>query len=337
MSALRRGLAATLLAPLLPARLVGGMEHLAHAEALVGEGQGLLVLMNHFSKRDGLQVLRLLFSRPLLRQRSVLVPAASHLAGPPVRTMARLFAVNLALMTTPAAVTSLGLDPATGEDALAYARRAINTLAAGGIVLLAPQAGRQPTWGEPQMRVTSHLRAPARRQRVTNFALLFVGLGLPGAGDYSLARVGDLNLGRPYQIHVGPTFTYEEALAAAGSLRRLDPWVFEQLRQLVPEGYRDSRLQTGDCRLFQRESGAVGDSPLNATVSAYSRVSVDCNFMVRPPDPTSPVPGTPSGNECPPCPSHPGRSRRPSLPPPATRPCGTLQRPTGPALPALLS
>lgn len=238
MSALRRRLAATLLAPLLPARIVGGMENLARAEALVGEGQGLLVLMNHFSKRDGLQVLRLLFSRPLLRQRPVLVPVASHLAGPPVRTMARLFAVNLALMTTPAAVATLGLDPATGEAALAYARRAINTLAGGGLVLLAPQAGRQPTLGEPQMRVTSLLLAQARRQRATNFALLFVGLGLPGTDDYALAAVGDLNLGRPYLVHVGPTFTYEEALAAAGSLRRLDPWVFAQLRSLVPEGYR---------------------------------------------------------------------------------------------------
>lgn len=238
MNARLRGLAATLLTPLLPAQVVAGEENLVRAEALVGERSGLLVLINHFSKRDGLQVLRLLFSRPLLRQQPVLVPVASHLADPAVRTLARLFAVNLALMTTPAAVATLGLDPASGEDALAYARRAVDTLAEGGIVLLAPQAGRQPTLGEPQMRVTSLLLAQARRQRIANLALLFVGLGLPGATAYSLAEVGGLNLGRPYLVRVGPTISSEEALAKAGSLRRLDPWVFDQLRSLVPEGYR---------------------------------------------------------------------------------------------------
>lgn len=233
-----RGLLAAVLAPLLPARIVGGQEHLARAEALVGEGFGLLVLMNHFSKRDGLQVLRLLYSRPLLRSQPTLVPVASHLAGPAVRALAHLGAIDLALMTTPQAVANLGLDPATGEDALAYARRAVATLAAGGIVLLAPQAGRQPILGEPKMRVTSMILAQARRQRVDNFALLFVGLGLPGVGAYPLADVGGLNLGRTYLIEVGSPLLFEAALAEAGTLRQLDPWVFARLRPLVPAAYR---------------------------------------------------------------------------------------------------
>ena len=239
MSGRVRGLLATALTPLLPARLGEGEQQLAHAQALVREGYGLLVLMNHFSKRDGLQVLHLLFRRPLFRDRPALVPVASHLAGPAVRALARLSEVHLALMTTPQAVANLGLDPATGEDALAYARRAVATLAAGGIVLLAPQAGRQPTLGKPQMRVTSLLLAQARRQRVSNFALLFIGLGLPGADTYPLAEVGGLNLGRPYLLHVGAPAPFKQALGEAGSLRQLDQWVFEQLRPLVPLPYRD--------------------------------------------------------------------------------------------------
>jgi len=238
VSARVRGLLAKGLAPLLPARLVDGEEHLARAEALAGAGYGLLVLMNHFSKRDGLQVLRLLYSRPLLQHRPTLVPVASHLAGPAVQTLARLGDVDLALMTTPQAVASLGLAPSTGENALAYARRAVTTLAAGGIVPLAPQAGRQPTLGEPEMRVTSMLLAQARRQRVANFALLFVGLGLPGVDAYPLADVGGLNLGRTYLIEVGSPLPFEAALAEAGTFRQLDPWVFARLRPLVPAAYR---------------------------------------------------------------------------------------------------
>lgn len=238
MSAWVRGAVAKTLAPLLPAHLAGE-EHLAEAEALVEQGYGLLVLMNHFSKRDGLQALRLLYGRRILRERPTLVPVASHLAGPAVRGLAHLSDVDLALMTTPQAVAKLGLDPATGEAALAYARRAVTTLADGGIVLLAPQAGRQPMLGEPEMRVSSLLLAQARRKRVSNVALLFVGLGLPGATTYTLGEVGGLNLGRPYRLHVGPPITLDAALAAAGGLRRLDQWVFAQLRPLVPVAYRD--------------------------------------------------------------------------------------------------
>lgn len=237
MSVWLRGLVAKALGPLLPAHLVGGEEQLAQTEALVEEGYGLLVLMNHFSKRDGFQVLRLLYSRPSLRRRPTLVPVASHLAGPAVQTLARLNDVDLALMTTPEAVAKLGLDPASGEDALAYARRAVATLAGGGIVLLAPQAGRQPALGAPQMRVTSLLLAQARRKRVTNVALLFFGLGLLDADAYPLAEVGGLNLGRPYLIRVSSPITFESALADAGGLRQLDRWVFAQLHPLVPPAY----------------------------------------------------------------------------------------------------
>lgn len=151
--------------------------------------------------------------------------------------LAARMGVRLLPVTTPEAVARHGPAPNFGVSPLCYAREAISTLAAGGIVLLAPQAGRRSTLGEPQLRPVSLLLAQARRQGVRDVALLFVGLGMEGITDYALEKVGGLNLGRRYEIQVGQTFTLDEALAAAGRLRMLDAWSFQCLQEWVPLAY----------------------------------------------------------------------------------------------------
>lgn len=234
---LSRRLALPVAGLILPAA-VRYQERLGEAAALVDAGNGLLVLMNHFSQRDGLQVLRLLYGQPLLRTRSTLTPVASHLITPLVRSLADLFTVELAPITSPEAVETLGLDPATGQNPLDYARAAVRLLGEGGIVLLAPQAGRRPCLEAPEMRPVSLLLAQARRRRVTDLILLPVGLGIPREMDYSLENTGGLNLLRRYVVSVGRPTMLEEAVTAAGGWRQMDRWALDQLGELVPEAYR---------------------------------------------------------------------------------------------------
>ena len=233
-----RRLAVPLAAPLLPARILANMGGLQRAGYLARGGMGVLVLINHFSLRDGFDTFRLLFGNPALRRLPMLAPAASHLIDWRLRLLTSLLAVELAPITSPEATANLGLPPESRENALAYSQAAIARLDAGGVVLLAPQAGRRPCLVPPvKMRPVSLLLAQAKRKQVTNFCLLFVGLGLAGAAGYSLETNGGLNLGQRYEVRVGEAFTFDEAVALAGDLRRVEGWVYTQLAGLVPAAY----------------------------------------------------------------------------------------------------
>jgi hypothetical protein len=233
-----RRLGAPLVAPLLPGRIEANGGGLQRAGYLAQQGMGVLVLINHFSLRDGFDVFRLLFAHSVLRELPVLAPVASHLIGPVARLLAALFTVEVAPMTSPEATANLGLDPTTGQNALAYSQMTIAHLETGGVVLLAPQVGRRPCLAPLEdMRPVSLLLAQARRKRAADFCLLFVGLGLAGAPAYSLDETGGLNLGRRYELRVGEAFTVDEAIALAGDLRRVEGWVYQQLAPLVPAAY----------------------------------------------------------------------------------------------------
>lgn len=233
-----RRLAVPLTAPLLPVQIRANMGGLQRAGFLAASGMGVLVLINHFSLRDGLDTFRLLFGHASLRHLPMLAPAASHLIDRRLRLLTVLFAVDLIPITSPEAVANLGLAPDSGKNALAYSQTALARLDAGGLVLLAPQAGRRPCLAPPaRMRPVSLLLAQAQRKRVTDFCLLFVGLGLAGATDYSLETIGGLNLGQRYELRVGEAYTFDEVVALAGGLRQVERWVYAQLAGLVPAAY----------------------------------------------------------------------------------------------------
>ncbi|OGG26267.1 hypothetical protein A2960_04800 [Candidatus Gottesmanbacteria bacterium RIFCSPLOWO2_01_FULL_39_12b] len=67
-------------------------------------------------------------------------------------------------------------------------------------------------------------------------------MGIEGITDYSERNAGGLNIGRTYEIKIGPTFTQEEAIIDAKRQNLdLDAWVFSQLTPLVPESYLGER------------------------------------------------------------------------------------------------
>jgi hypothetical protein len=233
-----RRLAVPLTAPMLPGRIIANGGGLQRAGFLASRQMGVLVLINHFSLRDGFDTFRLLFAHPALRRLPMLAPAASHLIDRRLQLLAALFAVELKPITSPEAVANLGLPAESGENALAYSQAAIARLGAGGLVLLAPQAGRRPCLEPPQrMRPVSLLLAQAQRKRVTDFCLLFVGLGLAGAASYSLETTGGLNLGQRYELRLGEAYTFDEVVALAGGVRQVESWAYGQLAGLVPAAY----------------------------------------------------------------------------------------------------
>jgi hypothetical protein len=183
---------------------------LAKSQERIQNRCGLLVLMNHFSTRDPLQLLCLLFDNKQLRQRHLVAPVAFHQYSPTVQRFADWIAFEVFPVVTDEASTAGGQDQETGL--LAYVRAAVKTLSDGGIVILAPQVGRRACLGEPIGRPIGLLTAELRRRGVGCVSLLFVGLGMPNVTDYSTSSVRGFNFARTYDVRLGDVLELGEAL-----------------------------------------------------------------------------------------------------------------------------
>lgn len=239
-SRLLRWAGASLASLVLRCRLADEVGGWARAESLLGEGYGLIGLMNHFSVRDAPQALALLARSRIMRQRPYIAPAASHqLAANEglVRFFTALFAIELCPVITPFGGSD-GANPAeirANNDA--YRSRTAAVLQEGGIMLLAPQARRSPRLGTPRGRPVAKLLEHFPAGGETRVALLFIGFGIPGVTGYAREKVGGLNLATRYEARIGATITLAEALQAQPDLDAIDDWVFAQLRTVVPPSY----------------------------------------------------------------------------------------------------
>lgn len=237
---LLRHAGASLASLVIRCRVVDEHGGLARAESLLEQGYGLIAMINHFSVRDAPQALAVLCRSRVLRRRAFIAPAAIHQLAEnegPVRFFTALFALELCPVVTPYTAAGLYSPDEIRQNYKAYRARTATVLEEGGIMLLAPQAHRRATLGEPPGRPLGQLLrqfVPVESARV---ALLFIGLGIPGASDYAREKVGGLNLARRYEARIGATVTVGEALQEVAHVREIDGWVFEQLRAVVPPSY----------------------------------------------------------------------------------------------------
>ena len=226
---------------ILPSFIVDQNGGFARAASLLDEGYGLVVLVNHFSTRDGPQALGLLGRHPTMRRRIFVGPVADHQWRQhrlPVRLLTALFAIRLFPVVTPSAGEADGRRRRQGDGLADYLRAASAGLKEGSIVLLAPQARRRPRLGVPPPgRPIAKLLTQIRADDVRRVAFLFIGLSIPHEDDYSRRNAGGMNFGKLYEARVGPTVTIEEALREARGVSAVDDWVFGRLRELVPAAY----------------------------------------------------------------------------------------------------
>ncbi|MDX1615444.1 MAG: hypothetical protein R3300_14120 [Candidatus Promineifilaceae bacterium] len=225
---------------LMPGRLDDPHRALAQSEGLNAQGYGIVLLINHFSTRDSLQALQLLFASPVFSRRPILAPVAFHQYGrygALIRFLARRLGLQLCPIVTGGTVKRLGASYQRGQGLPAYLQAAAGCLAQGGIILLAPQGGRRRRLGRPRGRPVGNLLAYAKRHGVSDVALLLLGLGLSEAEDYDDPSLRGYNLGRVYDLHLGQLITLQQLTQQGLRLRQIDAWVFERLAELVPTAY----------------------------------------------------------------------------------------------------
>jgi len=213
------------------------------AEQLVKDGYGLGVVGNHFSLRDGPQLVAdVICGNDFLRTRPILIPIASHQRGIMLRMMAIPFNIQLLPIVTKETIDR-GLDNGfpirTGEKE--YVIQAISVLQKSGVVLLLPQATRCPYLDDkPERKPIGLLFARARKFNLDKFALLYASVELKGQEDYSDETITRYNLGETYVVKTGPCYTQEEVLALAGNSKKVDLFSLDVLKTLVPRAYLKS-------------------------------------------------------------------------------------------------
>ena len=226
-----------------PAEISDSYHGLADAGELVASGHGLVLLGTHFSLRDGPGMFLYVASQnDAMIDKPWVAPVARH-----ITEIARLanWVFGARIDLKPVVTASTMEKPRfhhlhRGEGLRDYIISATDTLKRGGVVALFPQSTRVPYLKEPDEydKAMEFLMSRTSRAQVNDFGILPVGFGVEGVQDYKKLR--GLNPGVKYTINVGKLWTKTEALEMAHETQRsMDGWAIDQLRQLVPENYRD--------------------------------------------------------------------------------------------------
>jgi hypothetical protein len=218
------------------------MENLREAERLMQqEGFGLVVIINHFSKRDAVDVIKaILFRSQIIRERPIIAPIAYHQKKSWVEALGNVFRVKLSGIVTQDTIErglNDGLPLNRGLDR--FIADGLEVIRHGGTMVIAPQTKRRERLKLPEIPTIGYLTIQAERHGINNVAYLFVGVGIPGVTDYREETVGGINMLRRYSIRVGDTLTQQALLEeAAGNAHNIDAVVMKHLATIVPPEYR---------------------------------------------------------------------------------------------------
>lgn len=240
---LLRRIAGRLAFVVFPCRHFVEARHVIQVETMLEQGYGLIVLMNHFSRRDALQVASLLFRNRVACRRLIVAPVAFHQYGSIVRFLADLIAIKLYPIVTSRTIELGSGEERRGTGIRDYMNAAVDSLKDGGIVLLAPQGSRKSQLGRPVGHPVGSIISRARRKGVHNFGILCFGLGMRGVATYDKKMVGGSNFFRRYELRLGQPYSAGEAVELAGGIDLVDAWIFEELGELVPDVYRGPVLR----------------------------------------------------------------------------------------------
>ena len=214
---------------LFPTDVIEDGPGLQRARDLSRQGYGGIFAMTHLSMSDPTRVLgNVHFPDPVFGDRTILTPWAVHHikdAEPYGTLLARSSGVKFAPMVTEDTIkymkehgwTQEMLDTEkikVGDGLDKYYAVAFPLLQAGGIVLVAPQTGREAYLGEPKPTMGQMVRFAMLRD-IHNLYFTFVGISIPGEPNYDQDRVGGFNRHKRYALKIAETLTIDELIDLA--------------------------------------------------------------------------------------------------------------------------
>jgi hypothetical protein len=252
-----RKIAAGLAAVFIPCQQSGQAEYVIQAEEMLEQGNGLIVLMNHFSLRDPLQVTSWLFRNKVTGRRPIIAPVAYHRHDLILRFLCYLMAIETYPIATLKTIR-LGYDvPERGAAVQTYLESAVSALEAGSIVFIAPQGGRKSRLRAPVGHPVGSIITLAEQKCIHNYGILILGLSVPGATSYDQASVRGLNVFRKYGLGISQPYRADEAVELAGGIDSVDAWIFGKMAELLPAAYRDLRTEPSGPAILDRSASTV--------------------------------------------------------------------------------
>jgi hypothetical protein len=224
------------------------------AKEILGGGNGLIIVINHFSLRDPPQAVNEIFHHAVMNSKKIITPIAYHMDKDMYHWLGKIIDVVLKPIVTKSTINEgTPNDRELNDGMKEYFDESMELLKKGGIVVLTPQGTRLPHLGQPDNPTIGTFMATANKNGLDRYAFLFIGFGIKGADDYSDKKIKGLNLSRKYTVNIGTCLTREEILAEAQAeaektenatkkprnpFRFVDKVVYEELRKVVPPNLR---------------------------------------------------------------------------------------------------
>lgn len=247
LTIIRRLIAKAVLDQALKLEIIDNGQNLPKADQTTAQGQGILLVWNHPSKRDGLAIGQgIVVGSPVLRRREMCYPIAWHQNELPVRIAAWLLDVRLQpLVTTHTRRLEEFTHLPLGEGSAQFLQAAAYSLQTGGITSVSFQDERQNNIYAPGGPVIGTLLRKLNREQIEDFSILLVGIAIKGKGCYDLREAGGYNSSHVYQLITVGYFDSPKHLLnhpeINGKFRNIDPFIRNQfalkLRSYTPDTY----------------------------------------------------------------------------------------------------
>lgn len=250
-----RRIAAIALSPVLRSEITNNPDAIDKAEKILESGHGLLIISSHFSKRDGPQLLDLIFRNKMMANKKMIAPFAYHMNPLIYRVIGKLLNVTpMSIVTQSTIDKGKNNGKKLGDGLTDYFTKAVESLREPEIVGLTPQGSRERSLGKQfKYPAVGTFMMTAERKHLDNYGVLFIALGIKGANDYSEKKAGNFNLLKKYTVNIGACLTNKEILERATILakaeeeiskkpetpfRFVDSVIHEELRKIVPDAYK---------------------------------------------------------------------------------------------------
>ncbi|MCX6791925.1 MAG: hypothetical protein NT149_02705 [Candidatus Gottesmanbacteria bacterium] len=216
------------------------------AEDALSSGDGLVIGLPHFSKRDGLIYGTYALHFAKLRNVPLVLPMALHQFKdfePAMHMLERICdGVVCPIVIDDTVQQEKYKELSQGQGMREYLRVASEAIKSGGIVAISLQGGRKAFLGEP-VPALSTLLAFLHRRSIQNFAVHFAGITPAQTVEPSaFEELKGWNLGVSYIVKPGNTYSFGELnrqfdFNSKDSLKPINAWGYRELAKLVQPSY----------------------------------------------------------------------------------------------------
>ncbi len=226
-----------------PAHVQVVADAIKRAEALSAQGWGILMPFTHFSFRDivEISIRPMALSKYLITKPCVATIEWAHFYDMPIgRLLTNLTGITLVpIVIDDTMKKGKNYDEnhrmlPLGHGTRDYFRVARKVLKEGGVVWVAPQQGRRPCLELSDKEPIKFVLG--KENELQNVGVMFISLSLKGETDYTKRK--GFNVGRTYDVKLGPTLTKAELYQLSRAMgKTIDETTMVIYSYLVDPGY----------------------------------------------------------------------------------------------------